>query len=57
MKNVIKHAPAAVGLLVNTLLLIELSREFYETTIKPRLQARRMKQAEKLQTDETDDSQ
>ena len=57
MKKIIQHAPAAVGLLVNTLLLIELSREFYETTIKPRLQARRMKQVEKLQTDKTNDSQ
>jgi hypothetical protein len=52
MKNVIKHAPVAVAVLVNTLLLIELSRDLYQTTLKPRLRKWKMDRAKKKATEE-----
>ena len=52
MKNVLKHAPVAVAVLVNTLLLIELSKDLYQTTIKPRLRKWKMDRAKKKATDE-----
>ena len=47
MKNVIKHAPVAVAVLVNTLLLIELSRDLYQNTLKPRIRQWKMNRAKK----------
>ena len=52
MKNVLKHAPVAVAVLVNTLLLIELSRDLYQTTLKPRLRKWKMDRAKKKATEE-----
>ena len=52
MKNVLKHAPVAVAVLVNTLLLIELSNDLYQNTIKPRLRKWKMDRAKKKATDE-----
>ena len=52
MKNVIKHAPVAVAVLVNTLLLIELSRDLYQNTLKPRIRQWKMKRAQKKQAEE-----
>ena len=51
MKNVLKHAPVAVAVMVNTLLLIELSKDLYQNTIKPRLRKWKMDRAKKA-TDE-----
>lgn len=52
MKNVIKHAPVAVAVLVNTLLLIELSRDLYQNTLKPRIRKWKMDRAKKRATEE-----
>ena len=52
MKNVIKHAPVAVAVLVNTLLLIELSRGLYQNTLKPRIRQWKMNRAKKKQAEE-----
>lgn len=52
MKNVIKQAPVAVAVLVNTLLLIELSRDLYQNTLKPRIRQWKMKRAQKKQAEE-----
>ena len=51
MKNVLKHGPVVVAVLVNTLLLIELSKDLYQKTIKPRLRKWKMDRAKKA-TDE-----
>ena len=55
MKNVLKHGPVVVAVLVNTLLLIELSKDLYQTTLKPHLRKWKMdrakKQDEELETD------
>ena len=52
MKNVIRHAPTAIAVLVNTLLLVELSNDLYQNTIKPRLRQWKMKRAQKKQAEE-----
>ena len=52
MKNVIKHAPTAIAVLVNTLLLVELSNDLYQNTIKPRIRQWKMKRAQKKQAEE-----
>ena len=52
MKNVIRHAPTAIAVLVNTLLLVELSNDLYQNTIKPRIRQWKMKRAQKKQAEE-----
>ena len=52
MKNVIRHAPTAIAVLVNTLLLVELSNDFYQNTIKPCIRQWKMKRAQKKQAEE-----
>lgn len=52
MKNVIKHAPTAIAVLVNTLLIVELSKDLYQNTLKPRLRKWKMDRAKKKATDE-----
>lgn len=52
MKNVLKHGPVVVAVLVNTLLLVELSNDFYQNTIKPRIRQWKMKRAQKKQAEE-----
>ena len=51
MKNVIRNAPVVVAVMVNTLLLIELSKDLYQNTIKPRLRKWKIDRAKKA-TDE-----
>ena len=52
MKNVIKHGPTAIAVLVNTLLLVELSNDLYQNTIKPRIRQSKMNRAKKKQAEE-----
>jgi hypothetical protein len=52
MNNVIRHAPTAIAVLVNTLLLVELSNDLYQNTIKPRIRQWKMKRAQKKQAEE-----
>ena len=52
MKNILKHGPVVVAVLVNTLLLIELSNDLYQNTIKPRLRKWKMDRAKKKQAEE-----
>ena len=52
MKKIIQHGPTAIAVLVNTLLLVELSNDLYQNTIKPRIRQWKMKRAQKKQEEE-----
>ena len=52
MKKIIQHGPTAIAVLVNTLLLVELSNDLYQNTITPRIRQWKMNRAKKKQAEE-----
>ena len=54
MKNVIRNAPLAIGVLVNVLLIADLTIDLYQNTIKPRIRKAKIAKAKEDENDNDD---